>query len=118
MNLFLYDQDKIKNIIDRFMEGRPEIETSDTDLLNGLAIGEIIDYDLLEAQNRSNVSLSRDKDDCIVTGMSSLKINYTPPAPKEAEQRIVREKCAGKDRFRQNRLRGTCHGIIEQLFVF
>ena len=98
------DQEKIKNVLDRFMESRSGIETSTPDLMNCQEIVTIIGYDLPEAEDQFRVFLERHEKDCTVVGRNPLRIKYTMPASKDPEQRVLRDNFVRKQkRFRERR---------------
>lgn len=100
----VYDQERIKSILDRFMEARSGIETSVPDLMNCQEIAKIIDYDLPEAEDQLKIFMERHENDCTVMGMNPLRIKYTLPSSDDPEQRIIREKyISGRRRFRQGK---------------
>ena len=100
----MYDQERIKSILDRFMEARSGIETSVIDLMNCQEIVRIIAYDLPEAEDQLRIFMERHEKDCTVMGMNPLRIKYTLPSSNDPEQRTLREKyVSGRRRFRQGR---------------
>ena len=100
----MYDQERIKSILDRFMEARSGIETSVPDLMNCGEVVRIIGYDLPEGEDQLKIFMERHEKDCTVMGMNPLRIKYTLPSSNDPEQRILREKyVSGKRRFRQGR---------------
>ena len=99
-----YDQEKIKNVLDRFMESRSGIETSTPDLMNCREIVTIIGYDLPEAEDQFRIFLERHEKDCIVVGRNPLSIKYTMPASKDPEQRVLKDTFVKRQkRFREGR---------------
>ena len=98
----MYDQERIKNLLDRFMEARSGIETSVIDLMNCQEIVRIIGYDLPEAEDQLRIFMERHENDCTVMGMNPLRIKYTLPSSNDPEQRILREKYVN-GRHRWNR---------------
>ena len=100
----MYDQERIKSILDRFMEARSGIETSVPDLMNCGEVVRIIGYDLPEGEDQLKIFMERHEKDCTVMGMNPLRIKYTLPSSNDPEQRILREKyVSGKRRFRQGK---------------
>lgn len=100
----MYAQERIKNLIDRFMEARSGIETSVPDLMNCGEVVRIIGYDLPEGEDQLKIFMKRHEKDCTVMGMNPLRIKYTLPSSNDPEQRIIREKyVSGRHRFRQGR---------------
>ena len=93
-----YDQEKIKNVLDRFMESRSGIETSTPEIVT------IIGYDLPEAEDQFRIFLERHEKDCIVVGRNPLRIKYTMPASKDPEQRVLKDTFVKRQkRFREGR---------------
>ena len=100
----MYDQERIKNLLDRFMEARSGIETSVIDLMNSQEVVRIIGYDLPEAEDQLRIFMERHEKDCIVTGRNPLRVKYTLPSSKDPEQRILREKyVSGRHRWNRQR---------------
>ena len=99
-----YDQERIKNVLDRFMEARSGIGTSTPDLMNYRKIVTIIGYDLPEAEDQFRIFLERHEDDSIVVGQNPLRIKYTMPASRDPEQRVLKDNFVRRQkRFREGR---------------
>ena len=99
-----YDQERIKNVLDRFMESRSGVETSTPDLMNCREIVNIIGYDPPEAEDQFRIFLERHEKDCIVVGQNPLRIKYTMPASRDPEQRVLKDNFVRRQkRFREGR---------------